>query len=145
MSWRSLDSIRYAHSARDDSPFWRKRTNLVGADIIRPRVDVGSDLYKMTNRQIGIRSEVKQSHQQPLPPRGRWPSAARSDEEHGRNCWIICSAKACSGVVHCNRFFHCTEFQCSSRIPHPPLRGTFSPGEGFLSFSNNDLSIYCKT
>ncbi len=73
------------------------------------------------------------SHQQKarsayLPPGGRWASAARPDEKCGKQLQV------CTGL----------ELSGSARIPHPPLRGTLSPGEGIASYNlhalNNNLA-----
>ena len=53
-----------------------------------------------------------------------------TDEECGRKCLLIANNGTSTCVLHRNRYRIYTKMKCVSRIPHPPLRGTFPPGEG---------------
>ena len=53
-----------------------------------------------------------------------------TDEECGRKCLLIANNGTSTCVLHRSRYRIYTKMKCVSRIPHPPLRGTFPPGEG---------------
>ena len=63
-------------------------------------------------------------------PRGEAVERSETDEERGRRCSLNFEVCTYSCVGRWNKHAVSTVSQCVSRIPHPPLRGTFPPGEG---------------